>query len=187
MVISSTVTVFQSTLPVWGATMAAVLMFNIESISIHAPRVGSDLPGVPTTAVVSISIHAPRVGSDLRRWVLSLLIKISIHAPRVGSDHGHHQRRRRRLGISIHAPRVGSDVAQPLYITAHRVFQSTLPVWGATIFASFPILRICNFNPRSPCGERLPVPVFRTAWREISIHAPRVGSDACPAPAADRA
>ena len=36
---------------------------------------------------MTISIHAPRVGSDLPfQLVEALLGKISIHAPRVGSD-----------------------------------------------------------------------------------------------------
>ena len=33
---------FQSTLPVWGATCAACCPRRIRTISIHAPRVGSD-------------------------------------------------------------------------------------------------------------------------------------------------
>ena len=33
---------FQSTLPVWGATLVQVGTKNIQKISIHAPRVGSD-------------------------------------------------------------------------------------------------------------------------------------------------
>ena len=37
---------------------------------------------------------------------------------------------------------------------------------------------IANFNPRSPCGERPEVVPPEAAAEEISIHAPRVGSDA---------
>ena len=59
-----------------------------------------------------------------------------------------------------------------------QVFQSTLPVWGAT-FGQVPTgHHQADFNPRSPCGER---PRWRTGLpppRQISIHAPRVGSDA---------
>ena len=36
---------------------------------------------------------------------------------------------------------------------------------------------IANFNPRSPCGERPEVVPPEAAAEEISIHAPRVGSD----------
>ncbi len=35
-------------------------------ISIHAPRVGSDLEAKEEVPIIPISIHAPRVGSDLR-------------------------------------------------------------------------------------------------------------------------
>ena len=34
------------------------------------------------------------------------------------------------------------------------IFQSTLPVWGATICMIFPIMQLSDFNPHSPCGER---------------------------------
>ena len=59
------------------------------------------------------------------------LQEISIHAPRVGSDEMapcHYDNRR----ISIHAPRVGSDDFSVLRNVRLAVFQSTLPVWGAT-------------------------------------------------------
>ena len=35
-----------------------------------------------------------------------------------------------------------------------RIFQSTLPVWGATPGYSPTVSTIPDFNPRSPCGER---------------------------------
>jgi len=124
--------------------------------------------------------------------------------------------------ISIHAPRVGSDWKGPVIRTAKNLFQSTLPVWGATVFSVCPFSNDEDFNPRSPCGERpcipfvLPLlPSFQSTlpvwgatyiWfnnlrcihnfnprspcgerhyelldegadTEISIHAPRVGSD----------
>ena len=56
---------------------------------------------------------------------------ISIHAPRVGSD----QKLEidyKAVRISIHAPRVGSDVEQISKAFGLPIFQSTLPVWGAT-------------------------------------------------------
>ena len=101
---------FQSTLPVWGATSQPVFLRHLCSISIHAPRVGSDGRTKRYSELHSpISIHAPRVGSDFT-------------APRYFD----------RLLISIHAPRVGSDV----------------------IVSRSRLTRSFNFNPRSPCGER---------------------------------
>ena len=57
-------------------------------------------------------------------------------------------------------------------------FQSTLPAWGATCLHTQDNPAACNFNPRSPRGERRrPASRPRRSGR-ISIHAPRVGSDA---------
>ena len=58
------------------------------------------------------------------------------------------------LKISIHAPRVGSDLLHRLVARFILIFQSTLPVWGATLGQGG--------------GQVL---------GGISIHAPRVGSD----------
>ena len=78
--------------------------------------------------------------------------------------------------ISIHAPRVGSDVSAWLLFEDTDKFQSTLPVWGATIYAG-------NETSYSEFQSTLPVwgatfhvcPSFLP--ERISIHAPRVGSD----------
>ena len=83
--------------------------------------------------------------------------------------------------------------------TATKTFQSTLPVRGATGIAVEMADCLINFNPRSPCGERpLRITVKDMAYEfqstlpvrgatmvgcgdnhgvEISIHAPRAGSD----------
>ena len=56
--------------------------------------------------------------------------------------------------ISIHAPRVGRDRRQRRIITTSRPFQSTRPVWGATV-ERFWMGNCCfYFNPRAPCGAR---------------------------------
>ena len=101
--------------------------------------------------------------------------------------------------ISIHAPRVGRDHALDGDATMLLIFQSTRPVWGATPeilprvlcrHISIHAPRVgrdrptdcgipCNdhFNPRAPCGARLQaVSRFHPAF-SISIHAPRVGRD----------
>ena len=56
---------FQSTLPVRGATPNIYQHSKFLQISIHAPREGSDL-AIPKAllSTVDISIHAPREGSD---------------------------------------------------------------------------------------------------------------------------
>ena len=101
---------FQSTLPVWGATVSYRSGAESVSISIHAPRVGSDFVAGKNHDKIIISIHAPRVGSD---YDLGPQVfphsPISIHAPRVGSDRRARREDRTCSNISIHAPRVGSD------------------------------------------------------------------------------
>ena len=147
-------TTFQSTLPVWGATIIIFSTNPPDEISIHAPRVGSDPTSQPTTA--AIANFNPR------------------------SPCGE------RPGILVICYHPGE-------------FQSTLPVWGATRNTYRATAERRNFNPRSPCGERLnlyipgfakflfqsTLPVWgativlalRACGNEISIHAPRVGSD----------
>ena len=56
--------------------------------------------------------------------------------------------------ISIHAPRVGCDAQQKMRMSSFRRFQSTHPVWGATIRSIITLFWLFNFNPRTPCGVR---------------------------------
>ena len=56
-------------------------------------------------------------------------------------------------------------------------FQSTLPARGATILRTRNGIAIIYFNPRSPRGERHILHEIRATVRDISIHAPREGSD----------
>ena len=222
---------FQSTLPVWGATELYSAGPRCARISIHAPRVGSDL--VPPWWAFRrrcISIHAPRVGSDqepgrrhkgrsdfnprspcgerqhnysilscptnfnprspcgerqARGWSPGYRKDISIHAPRVGSDISARSSSSRRTRISIHAPRVGSDFAPDSFFSPPSIFQSTLPVWGATHRRREGCCRgtISIHAPR--VGSDLFVCRLSGNRREISIHAPRVGSDISACSSAD--
>ena len=78
---------FQSTLPARGATSTLPVPTDVMTISIHAPREGSDEQITYVPIVDNISIHAPREGSDedLRDFA-AVRVYISIHAPREGSD-----------------------------------------------------------------------------------------------------
>ena len=79
---------FLSTLPARGATRFTKIPETTFSISIHAPREGSDFDLFAKISLdTSISIHAPREGSDVK-WERKrkALREISIHAPREGSD-----------------------------------------------------------------------------------------------------
>ena len=104
-----------------------------------------------------------------------------------------------RALVSIHAPRVGSDIRSRSARTNCRCFNPRSPCGERLTFGG-PMARLdACFNPRSPCGERrcrfsvvIPAAEFQSTlpvWgatarrmrqgmrREVSIHAPRVGSD----------
>ena len=77
--------------------------------------------------------------------------------------------------ISNHAPRMGSDV-ELSHDLAVDLFQPTLPVWGATTFASPPVS--CGlFQPTLPVWGATPVLLTILIEHPISTHAPRMGSD----------
>ena len=79
---------FQSTLPARGATASDSSSAGIPTISIHAPRTGSDnAEANQKFRAISISIHAPRTGSDL-----SLLrFPANVHDFNPRSPHGERQ------------------------------------------------------------------------------------------------
>ena len=123
---------------------------------------------------------------------------ISIHAPHAGRDFYRHGRCRDRP-ISIHAPHAGRDADSAKASADAAAFQSTRPMRGATVCDRVIFLLLIDFNPRAPCGARLP----RRRWRQsasryfnprapcgarhaqlkkvsqgcISIHAPHAGRD----------
>ena len=170
--------IFQSTLPGWGATFQTTVKipllhyFNPRSQDGERPSMAlvvrprflfqSTLPGWGATSCAPTSRRArPAFQSTLPGWGATVpvgpgmpLVDISIHAPRMGSDGGHDV-----VGpafdISIHAPRMGSDTA-------------TLTCCS---------MAGCDFNPRSPDGERLRAIISQSSISDISIHAPRMGSD----------
>ena len=78
------------------------------------------------------SIHAPPRGErHVMLGFASQRTSISIHAPREGSDRSLHGSDC-RLCISIHTPREGSDLKISKETLGEGLFQSTLPVRGAT-------------------------------------------------------
>ena len=79
--------VFLSTLPVRGATFQLLSGFSRFSISIHAPREGSDLDVVRAGGPDDEFLSTLPVRGATRRHITSTSKqKISIHAPREGSD-----------------------------------------------------------------------------------------------------
>ena len=122
-------------------------------------------------------MHTPHAGSDRSDRLEDRLGLISIHTPHAGSDAVTYQHLVFAIRISIHTPHAGSDVMSQYGGRKFTVFQSTLPMRGATT-----VLRQSSrprhisihtphagsdqkggkhngsnqyFNPHSPCGERL--------------------------------
>ena len=168
--------IFQSTLPVGGATYVCKYIGKQDGISIHAPRGGSDggrwpwtgrqrqfqstLPVGGATDRVrralnhgSISIHAPRGGSDTGAAVPPLGEKYFNPRSPWGERHYRKQKKRENCVISIHAPRGGSDEAVSLPYTSIKI-SIHAPRGGSDDIGPKLIGHLRNFNPRSPWGER---------------------------------
>ncbi len=123
---------FQSTLPARGATSFRHAGVWYIPISIHAPRTGSDVPGV------------------------AVALRVYDHFnPR--SPHGERQRKppaaHQPPEISIHAPRTGSDAARPGGHPAPCHFNPRSPHGERRAYAGLDCW-YNDFNPRSPHGER---------------------------------
>ena len=145
-----------------------------------------------------ISIHAPLAGSDVGS--LRPCARPSNFNPRspCGERHKIKVGAMTAGGFQSTLPLRGATVSNVL-LMASLSFQSTLLLGGAT---NHPILRslpFSDFNPRSPCGERLckaggkgicaqfqstlplrgatPGKMTYKVVRDISIHAPLAGSD----------
>jgi len=130
----SALSLFQSTLPVWGATAGAQEKANTaEAFQSTLPVWGATLWTCFHITAIVISIHAPRVGSDFSK--ATIRFSWSHFNPR--SPCGERPALRLQddgtAPISIHAPRVGSDCAIQDLRKYKLLFQSTLPVWGATL------------------------------------------------------
>ena len=103
--------------------------------------------------LANISIHAPRTGSDRITSLTSDCHTISIHAPRTGSDC---EARTTSISGCYFNPRSphGERLRLLDFVIHVCKFQSTLPARGATLLLTGSI-----------------------AQSDISIHAPRTGSD----------
>ena len=84
--------------------------------------------------ITAISIHAPRAGRDLPwSWWLSSRC------------------------ISIHAPHVGRDPQLAALLTAVLKFQSTRPMWGATLTLQKRDFQLLIFQSTRPMWGATPV------------------------------
>ena len=148
-----------------------------DTISIHAPRTGSDArpPRKKEGLKPYFNPRSPHGERRAVRKVKILKVRISIHAPRTGSD-GSYFQIPHTMGISIHAPRTGSDGFTTLMLCGCVNFNPRSPHGERHNHCNFWLCR-CYFNPRSPHGERRFMTNLISFTRRISIHAPRTGSD----------
>ena len=126
---------FQSTLPVGGATVAYYSFMGWFYISIHAPRGGSDYI-IKDTVFNSLYFNPRSPWGERPIICLALSGFLPYFNPR--SPWGERQIQYRllnnKLNISIHAPRGGSDYNIISIYVYCFLFQSTLPVGGATLY-----------------------------------------------------
>ena len=123
-------------------------------ISIHAPRVGRDL-GAADIGTTDTTFQSTRPVWGATAIVNGILtnLDISIHAPRVGRDVRQKAEEKKSLNFNPRAP-CGARRCVGRSGLSTSIFQSTRPVWGATL----ELLR-------------------KAGIIVISIHAPRVGRD----------
>ena len=96
---------------------------------------------------------------------------ISIHTPLAGSDRAASGLRGLQAIISIHTPLAGSDAALRKCWRS-LIFQSTLPLRGATRPDNWTIWPTGYFNPHSPCGERRGHARHQRHPRHFNPHSP---------------
>ena len=120
------------------------------------------------------SPHGERRNSSLP---VSRLWTISIHAPRTGSDRRGRPPDSAAAAFQSTLPARGATGGGRIPTLYASAFQSTLPARGATRCSRRRTSITRYFNPRSPHGERHIRKHPEHHIKQISIHAPRTGSD----------
>ena len=101
---------------------------------------------------------------------------ISIHAPRAGSDMVSTRHPSRRMDFNPRSP--CGERREPALVGPFAVrFQSTLPVWGATLTWCSAWLTRRRFQSTLPVRGATGTHCCKGEQPHISIHAPRAGSD----------
>ena len=167
---------FQPTLPARGATSASAAKEDLQSISTHAPRTGSDRP-FPASGGPGVGFQPTLPARGATVSIPPMCAHMLYFNPR--SPHGerrHLNRVRLRLLISTHAPRTGSDRYCDHRSRVSFYFNPRSP-HGERRQDTRTAPAQCYFNPRSPHGERRQVLEQVEPRCLISTHAPRTGSD----------
>ena len=166
---------FQSTPPVRGATFASLRSSDFSTVSIHAPRAGSDV--CHYSGPIASQGFNPRPPCGERRCCLFRGRRCGRFNPRPpcgerrstwrgSATHGcfnprppcgerlfHSFLQLCILCVSIHAPRAGSDVGTNV-TEASKVVSIHAPRAGSDRPGNSGQPGNRGFNPRPPCGER---------------------------------
>ena len=136
---------------------------------------GATQPAIWCHGPYHISIHAPHAGSDANDNIIQAgTYDFNPRSP-CGERPTSNYKRLATGRFQSTLPMRGAT-SNPRFDWHAWVFQSTLPMRGATPGYRRQTRPGCDFNPRSPCGERHGNDVLLTV-RDISIHAPHAGSD----------
>ncbi len=190
---------FQSTLPMRGATGGIDMQKTLDLFQSTLPMRGATSNRRAFYAVLDISIHAPHAGSD--NTTTANVSATAYFNPRSPCGERLYARLRHTADDKHFNPRspCGERHQPQMGASCPYIFQSTLPMRGATAASKYSMLGSRHFNPRSPCGERLTarhkpnntlvfqstLPMRGATMNEmpsisginISIHAPHAGSD----------
>ena len=170
--------IFQSTLPVGGATMPD------WSESVGLPYFNPRSPWGERRLLPQCRAHCkafqstlPVGGATAAIGLLALVIAFQSTLP-VGGATAHRRRRLSCRVISIHAPRGGSDASLSTTSTSRRHFNPRSP-WGERQKNGKLFPERQRFQSTLPVGGATRLPILGRDYNTISIHAPRGGSDLC--------
>ena len=125
---------FQSTLPVWGATLSTGGFTLQTTFQSTLPVWGATWPSRKRCCPLWIfQSTLPVWGATNLNGDVTSIEQFQSTLPVWGATCDRAHGAEGVSDISIHAPRVGSDFlssSRPLWLW---IFQSTLPVWGATV------------------------------------------------------
>ena len=146
--------IFQSTLPLRGATPSNAVKSASSDFNPHSPC-GERL-AFKQSLLLFRSYFNPHSPCGERPYGLIIVSTTDL--------------------ISIHTPLAGSDTTTPACNASSDISIHT-PLAGSDRMMTVSIRSVTNFNPHSPCGERLGSPVAGGTGAVISIHTPLAGSD----------
>ena len=173
---SESMSLFQSTHPLRGATQNDIDALRAAVISIHAPLAGCD-PDVGRDGG-SFGHFNPRTPCGVRPtrpYGLRFQLLISIHAPLAGCDYACCRVHRGR-DISIHAPLAGCDPSFAFKFNGLKDFNPRTPC-GVRRHQERAFRRLGKFQSTHPLRGATVLAAQAHDLTPISIHAPLAGCD----------